>query len=95
MEIDDPRLFTAQAEASQSPLFEMAEASLAASSIARADEIDRALVMALAHRLIAGEGSFVAELLAAAPSAPVARHLWRRLSDAWREASRADEETIA
>jgi len=94
MEIDDPRLFTAHAETLQSPLFEMAEASLAASSIARADEIDRALVMALAHRLIAGEGSFVAELLAAAPSAPVARHLWRRLSDAWREASRGEENSL-
>ena len=92
MEIDDPRLFTAGDEAAQSPLFDMAEASLAASSVTRADEIDRALVMALAHRLIVGEGSFVAELLAAAPSAPVARHLWRRLSDAWREASRGDEE---
>ena len=94
MEIDDPRLFTAHAEASQSPLFEMAEASLAASSITRADEIDRALVMALAHRLIAGEGSFVADLLAAAPSAPVVRHLWRRLSDAWREASRGEENSL-
>ena len=94
MEIDDPRSFTAHAETLQSPLFEMAEASLAASSIARADEIDRALVMALAHRLIAGEGSFVAELLAAAPSAPVARHLWRRLSDAWREASRGEENSL-
>jgi len=94
MEIDDPRSFTAHAETRQSPLFEMAEASLAASSITRADEIDRALVMALAHRLIAGEGSFVAELLAAAPSAPVARHLWRRLSDAWREASRGEENSL-
>jgi len=94
MEIDDPRSFTAHAETLQSPLFEMAEASLAASSITRADEIDRALVMALAHRLIAGEGSFVAELLAAAPSAPVARHLWRRLSDAWREASRGEENSL-
>jgi hypothetical protein len=93
MDIDDPRLFSAQPESSQTPLFEMAEASLAASSIARADEIDRALVAALAQRLIAGEGSFVAELLVAAPSAPVVRHLWRRLIDAWREASRreADE----
>ena len=54
MDIDDPRLFAAHAESSQTPLFEMAEASLAASSIARADEIDRALVMALARRLIAG-----------------------------------------
>jgi hypothetical protein len=92
MDIDDPRLFTAHAETSQTPLFEMAEASLAASSIARADEIDRALVTALSQRLIAGEGSFVAELLAAAPSGPVLRHLWRRLIDAWREASRAEED---
>ena len=90
MDIDDPRLFAAHAESSQTPLFEMAEASLAASSIARADEIDRALVMALAQRLIAGDGSFVAALLAAAPSAAVTRHLWRCLVDAWREASRSE-----
>jgi hypothetical protein len=92
MDIDDPRLFEAHGESSQTPLFEMAEASLAASSIARADEIDRALVMALARRLVAGEGSFIAALLAAAPSAPVMRHLWRSLIDAWREASRGEEE---
>ena len=90
MDIDDPRLFAAHAESSQTPLFEMAEASLAASSIARADEIDRALVMALARRLIGGDGSFVAALLAAAPSAAVTRHLWRCLIDAWREASRSE-----
>ena len=89
MDIDDPRLIrSAGRSLAQAPLFDMAEASLAASSIARADEIDRALVRALAQRLIAGDGSFVAELLSAAPSAPVARHLWRRLIDAWREASR-------
>jgi hypothetical protein len=92
MDIDDPRLFAAHAESSQTPLFEMAEASLAASAVARADEIDRALVMALTQRLIASEGSFVAELLDAAPSAPVVRHLWRRLIDAWREASRREDD---
>jgi hypothetical protein len=92
MDIDDPRLFAAHAESSQTPLFEMAEASLAASAVARADEIDRALVMALTQRLIAGEGSFVAELLDAAPSAPIVRHLWRRLIDAWREASRGEDD---
>jgi hypothetical protein len=92
MDIDDPRLFAAHAESSQTPLFEMAEASLAASAVARADEIDRALVMALTQRLIAGEGSFVAELLDAAPSAPIVRHLWRRLIDAWREASRREDD---
>jgi hypothetical protein len=93
MDIDDPRLFAAHAESSQMPLFEMAEASLAASSITRADEIDRALVMALVRRLIGGEGSFVAALLAAAPSAPVMRHLSRCLIDAWREASRSEEKS--
>jgi hypothetical protein len=92
MDIDDPRLFAAHGESSQTPLFEMAEASLVASSIARADEIDRALIMALARQLIAGEGSFVAALLAAAPSAAVMRHLWRCLIGAWGEASRSDEQ---
>lgn len=91
MDIDDPRLFAEHAESSQTPLFEMAEASLAASSIARVEEIDRALVMALTRRLVAGDGSFVAALLAAAPSAPVMRHLWRCLIDAWREASHGEE----
>lgn len=91
MNIDDPRVFAAQADSAQAPLFEMAEASLAASSTSRAEEIDRALVMALAQRFVAGEGSFVAELLATAPSASVARHLWRRLIDAWREASRGEK----
>lgn len=93
MDIDDPRLFAAHAESSQTPLFEMVEASLAASSSTRADEIDRALVIALARRLVAGEGSFIAALLAAAPSAPVMRHLWRCLIDSWREASRSQNET--
>ncbi len=87
MDIDDPRVFATQTESAHAPLFNMAEASLAASSIARSDEIDRALVMALAQRLLAGEGSFLADLVAAAPSAQIARHLWRRLGDAWREAS--------
>jgi hypothetical protein len=92
MDIDDPRLFAAHAESSQTPLFEMAAASMAASSTARADAIDRALVVALARRLIAGDGAFVAALLAAAPSAPVMRHLWRCLIEAWREASRSEED---
>jgi len=91
MDIDDPRVFAAPAESPQAPLFNMAEASLAASGIARADEIDRALVASLAERLLAGDGSFVADLVSAAPSAAVARHLWRRLDDAWREASRGNQ----
>ncbi|MFI4951684.1 MAG: hypothetical protein ACHP7M_00960 [Burkholderiales bacterium] len=92
MDIDDPRVFPGQADAAQTPLFELAEASLAASSTIRSGEIDRTLVTALVQRLAAGDGSFVAELLAAAPSAPVARHLWRRLIEAWCQASRGENE---
>jgi hypothetical protein len=91
MQIDDPRVFATEADSAHAPLFDMAEASLAASSAARADEIDRALAKTLAQRWIGGEGSFVADLLASAPSAPVLRHLWRRLIDAWREASLGEE----
>ncbi|MGH8852381.1 MAG: hypothetical protein ACREYD_15435 [Casimicrobiaceae bacterium] len=90
MDIDDPRVFPAHADAAQAPLFQLAEASLAASSTLRSDEIDRTLVTALVRRLEGGDGSFLAELVAAAPSAPVARHLWRRSIDAWREASRGE-----
>ncbi|HEY2864229.1 MAG TPA: hypothetical protein VGK37_11480 [Casimicrobiaceae bacterium] len=91
MDINDPRVFAVKANSVHAPLFEMAEASLAASSTTRADRIDRALVTALVDRLLDGDGSFLAELVAMAPSAPVARHMWRRLLDAWREASRGNE----
>jgi hypothetical protein len=87
VDIDDPRVYAVKTEPAHAQLLEMAEASLAATSTARSDEIDRALVAALVQRLTAGEGAFLAELLAAAPSASVARHLWRRLVDAWRQAS--------
>jgi hypothetical protein len=87
MDIDDPRVYAVKTESAHAQLLEMAEASLAATSTTRSDEIDRALVTALVQRLAGGEGSFLAELLAAAPSASVARHLWRRLLDAWRQAS--------
>lgn len=90
MDIDDPRVFSTPADAAQAPLFSLAEASLAAAGTARSDEIDRTLVVALVQRLCAGEGLFLADLLAAAPSAPVARHLGRRLNEAWREASRGE-----
>lgn len=94
MDIDDPRVFPVAADAGQAPLLELAAASLAASSAIRAEEIDRALAAALAQRLSDGEGSFIAELVAAAPSPPIARHLWRRLEDAWRLASRRDDEAL-
>lgn len=87
-EISDPRMFPARVETSHAPLIELAEASLAATSAARADAIDRTLTAALAERLESGDALLLAELIAAAPSVAIARQLWRRLIDAWRLASR-------
>ena len=94
MDIDDPRIFPAEADAAQAPLLDLAAASLAASSTIRAEEIDRALAAALAQRLYDRDGSFVAELVAAAPSPAIARQLWRRLEDAWRMASRRGDDAL-
>ena len=89
IDIADPRVFPEHIDAVHAPLVELAAASLAASSSARADEIDDILVKALAERIGRGDGLLLAELFAAAPSAALARHLWRWLIAAWREASRA------
>jgi hypothetical protein len=88
-DISDPRTFPERIDSTHAPLLELAEASLAAASTARADAIDEALTVALADRLVSGDALLVAELVAAAPSVAVARQLWRRLIDAWRRASRA------
>jgi hypothetical protein len=88
IDIADPRTFSERAEPSHAPLIELAEASLAAASAARADVIDRTLTAALAERLESGDALLLAELIAAAPSVAIARQLWRRLIDAWRLASR-------
>jgi hypothetical protein len=89
IDIADPRVFPEHIDAVHAPLLELASASLAASSSARADEIDSILVRALVEHIDRGDGLLLAELFAAAPSVALARHLWRRLIEAWREASRA------
>jgi hypothetical protein len=88
IDIADPRTFSEPAEPLHAPLIELAEASLAATSAARADAIDRTLTAALAERLEAGDALLLAALIAAAPSVAIARQLWRRLIDAWGLASR-------
>jgi len=87
----DPRVFPEHPDPAHASLIDLAAASLAASSTARADDIDRALTAALSGRLRSGDGLVLAELMAAAPSLSLARHLWRRLIDAWREASRVQD----
>ena len=90
VDIADPRTRSESVAAAHAPLIALAEAGLAASSTARADEIDRALTRAVAEQLQAGEALLLADTIAAAPSVAIARQLWRRLIDAWALASRAD-----
>ena len=87
-DIADPRVFPAGADTVYAPWFALAASSLADSSTARADEFDRALTTQLVQRLGDGDGSWLAGLFDAAPSVAIARHLWRRLIEAWRDASR-------
>ncbi len=87
LDIADPRGFSALPDPVQESLIRLAEASLAASSASRGDEIDGTLVGALTSHLLAGDPLWLAELFSVVPSAAIARHLWRRLIDAWREAS--------
>jgi hypothetical protein len=87
VDMADPRVFPEAVDATHAPLIELAEASLAATSAIRAEEIGRALTTALVDRLQSGEALLLAELIAAAPSPAIARALWRCLIEAWELAS--------
>jgi hypothetical protein len=86
-DIADPRVFPEDVDATHAPLIELAEASLAAQTANRAEEIGRALTTALVDRLQSGEALLLAEVIAAAPSPAIARALWRCLIEAWGLAS--------
>ncbi len=86
--IADPRDFPDADAASPeaAALYRLAETSLAAETGQGADVADRALTTALAARL-AGDGAFLAALVAGAPSVAAARHLWRLLDGLGRPAA--------
>ena len=90
-DIADPRVFPAGADTVYAPLFALVASSLGDSSTVRADEIDRGVTTQLVRCLQDSDGFSLAALFDAAPSVAIARHLWRRLIQAWREASRAAE----
>lgn len=87
-DIADPRPPGASIAVEHAPLFDLAEASLAATSATRADAIDRALAGAMAEHLQSGRMGLLADAMAVAPSVAIARQLWRRLIDAWALATR-------
>ena len=89
VDIADPRNFPERADDSFAGLLELAAKSLESTGTARAAELDRALAEDMVRALSSGDASWMPRLFAAAPSAAIARHLWRRLLVAWDEASRA------
>ena len=90
-DIADPRVFPAASDSESASLFALAAASLASDSVARAEELDRAAAMQIEQYLRTEGGSGLTGLFDAAPSVAIARHLWRRLIEAWRNASSVDE----
>jgi hypothetical protein len=94
IDITDPRAYSAPTGPIQESLIRLAEASLAASSASRAEEIDATLVSALAGHLQGEDAWRLTDLFSAAPSAAVARHIWRRLIDGWRAASAAEGDRV-
>ena len=94
IDIADPRAYCAPTGPIQESLIRLAEASLAASSVSRAEEIDATLVSALAGHLQGEDAWRLADLFSAARSAAVARHIWRRLIDGWRAASAAEGDRV-
>ena len=91
IEIADPRPFPAVCGAQYEPWVRLAAASLSAPTVSRAEGIDGMLATALAKHLQVGNASLLPGVFSASPSADVARHLWRRLVDAWRIASEPAE----
>jgi hypothetical protein len=94
IDIADPRVYSAPAGPRQESLIRLAEAGLAASSASRAEEIDATLVSVLAGYLRGNDASWLADVFSVAPSAAVARHIWRMLIDAWRVASTPEGDSV-
>jgi hypothetical protein len=88
VDITDPRPFPERADAAFDAQIELAASSLGSSSTARAAKLDQTLTRDLVRVLRSGDASWIEGLLAAAPSAEIRRHFWRRLLVAWDDASR-------
>jgi hypothetical protein len=91
IDIDDPRVFPPQVDPAHAPLIELTEAGLAATTTARAEEIDRALVKNVLDCLRSDRALLLADVIAGAPSPAVARALWRCLIAAWAPARKGEQ----
>jgi len=95
IDIDDPRVFPAQVDPAHAPLVSLAEAGLAATAIARADEVHRALTRLVLDCMRSGSALLLAEAIAAAPSPAIAKALWRALIAAWAPSWREESAVAA
>lgn len=94
-DIPDPRSFPDRIEPAFAPQIDRAAASLASTSVTGADTNDAALTHDMLDALRSGDAAWLAGVLAAAPSAAIARQLWRRLIAAWDEASMRSDDAVA
>lgn len=92
--LPDPRVYAEHAPAEARALYELASASLGADTSERSDALDATLRASLSS-LLANDDGRLAATLADAPSAAIARHLWRLLEAAWREGAGAEHDTLA
>src|SRR5207249_12136205 len=80
--LPDPRLFASSADAGDT-IVKLAQASLATELPVRQEKLDASLRDALQAVLEAGEGARLERAIAHAPNVDVARHVWRRLAEAF------------
>jgi hypothetical protein len=92
--IADPRIFPERVQAVFAAQVDRATASLASSSASGADHYDALVASEMAEALSAGNATWLAGLLAAAPSAAIARQLWRQLVSAWDQATRSEHGAV-
>jgi len=93
-DIADPRIFPDRVDAAFALQVERARASLASPSSSGADQFDALVTCEIARALSAGNGPWLGGLLAAAPSAAIARQLWRQLVSAWEQAAHSQQGAI-
>jgi hypothetical protein len=93
-DIADPRIFPSAVDPAFALQVERATASLASSSTSGADHYDALVGSDIARALSAGNGMWLAGLLAATPSATVARQLWRQLVAAWDRAAGSERGAV-
>jgi hypothetical protein len=84
--LPDPRVYS---RVVTDEIIALAEQSLAAEIAVQQEKLDQALRVALRSALRAGEGARLAQAISHAPGPDIARHIWRRLAEAFAQSADA------